>query len=82
MNSLLNMKIVGGKPEISELKETIVVDEETQEEDPNFIYEEDDSQTNLGANLKEVITQVRTRTRKETFIKCCEETTHRERSYI
>ncbi len=60
------MKIVNDKPEISqrvgrgatlsELKEKIVVNEETLEEDPNFVYEEDDSE---GANIKEVISELK-----------------------
>ncbi|MAB50946.1 hypothetical protein [Marinobacter sp.] len=56
MNSLLNMKIVNDKPapsEISELKSNVVVDEETQEEDPNFVYEEDEP------NIKEVISELK-----------------------
>ena len=47
------MKIVNDKPDISELKSNVVVDEETQEEDPNFVYEEDEP------NIKEVISELK-----------------------
>lgn len=52
MNSLLNMKIVNDKPLTSEMNSNVVVDEETQEEDPNFVYEEDEPK------IKEVISEV------------------------
>lgn len=68
MNSLLNMKIVNDNPEISqrvgrgatlsELKEKIVVNEETLEEDPNFVYEEDEP------NIKEVISELKSEEKK------------------
>ncbi len=58
MNSLLNMKIVNDKPTVisdkpltSDMNSNVVVDEETQEEDPNFIYEEDEPK------IKEVISE-------------------------
>ncbi len=58
MNSLLNMKIVNDKPDISDLKSKVVVDEETQEEDPNFVYEEDEPK------IKEVISEVKSEEKK------------------
>lgn len=52
MNNLLNMKIVNNKPDMSILSSKEVVDEETHEENPNFIYEEDEP------NIKEVMSEV------------------------
>ena len=58
MNSLLNMKIVNDKPLTSEMNSNVVVDEETQEEDPNFVYEEDEPK------IKEVISEVNSEEKK------------------
>jgi len=46
------MKIVNNKPDMSILTPKEVVDEETLEENPNFIYEEDEP------NIKEVMSEV------------------------
>ena len=56
------MKIVNGKPDISELKSNVVVDEETKEEDPNFIYEDDEPQ------LKEVISELKSEPEKKPLL--------------
>ncbi len=59
MNSLLNMKIVNDKPLTSDMNSNVVVDEETQEEDPNFVYEEDEPK------IKEVISEVNSEEKKQ-----------------